>query len=150
MDQLLLVIDACNSGQALYATDERRGPMNTKGLAQLAYEKGMYVLTASQSDGAAFESKKLEHSYLAYALLEEGIKAGAADADGNGQIFLNEWFNYATDRVPTMRTKKEQTRKQLEEDEDEKRVQRPRVFNMRQGGAERFMIARLAARNPSK
>jgi len=150
VDQLLLVIDACNSGQALYATDERRGPMNTKGLAQLAYEKGMYVLTASQSDEAAFESKKLEHSYLAYALLEEGIKAGAADADGNGQIFLNEWFNYATDRVPTMRTKKEQTRKQLEEDEDEKRVQRPRVFNMRQGGAERFMIARLAARNPSK
>jgi len=150
VDQLLLVIDACNSGQALYATDERRGPMNTKGLAQLAYEKGMYVLTASQSDEAAFESKKLEHSYLAYALLEEGIKAGAADADGNGQIFLNEWFNYATDRVPTMRTKKEQTRKQLEEDEDEKRVQRPRVFNMRQGGAERFMIARLAARHPSK
>jgi len=150
VDQLLLVIDACNSGQALYAVDERRGPMNTRGLAQLAYEKGMYVLTASQSDEAAFESKKLEHSYLAYALLEEGIKAGAADADGNGQIFLNEWFNYATDRVPTMRVKKEQTRKQLEEDEDEKRVQRPRVFNMREGGAERFMIARLAARNPSK
>jgi hypothetical protein len=40
VDQLLLVIDACNSGQALYAVDERRGPMNTRGLAQLAYEKG--------------------------------------------------------------------------------------------------------------
>jgi uncharacterized caspase-like protein len=146
VDQLLLVIDACNSGQALYASDERRGPMNTRGLAQLAYEKGMYVLTASQSDEVAFESTRLEHSYLAYALVEEGIKAGAADADRNGQIFLNEWFNYATDRVPTIRTKKELTRKELEEvDEDEKRVQRPRVFNMRQGGAERFMIARTAA-----
>src|ERR1043166_9468414 len=36
---LLLVIDACNSGQALEAEEKRRGPMNSKGLAQLAYEK---------------------------------------------------------------------------------------------------------------
>jgi hypothetical protein len=27
---------------------------------------------------------------------------------------------------------------------DEKRVQRPRVFNMREGGAERFVVARVA------
>jgi hypothetical protein len=33
----------------------------------------------------------------------------------------------------------------LEEvDADEQRVQRPRVFNMREGGAERFEVARLA------
>src|SRR4030095_5340619 len=38
---LLMVIDACNSGQALEAAEKRRGPMNSKGLAQLAYEKGM-------------------------------------------------------------------------------------------------------------
>ena len=47
--QILFVIDACNSGQALEATEARRGPMNSKGLAQLAYEKGMYILTAAQS-----------------------------------------------------------------------------------------------------
>lgn len=151
VDQLLLVIDACNSGQALQAADERRGPMNTRGLAQLAYEKGMYVLTASQSDEVAFESAGLKHSYLAYALVEEGIKSGAADADHNGEIFLNEWFNYATDRVPRIRGQKQQAGKQLEEvDEDEKRVQRPRVFNMREGGAERFAIARLAASAQSR
>jgi uncharacterized caspase-like protein len=50
--QLLLVIDACNSGQALEAEEKRRGPMNSKGLAQLAYEKGMYILTAAQSHQA--------------------------------------------------------------------------------------------------
>ena len=111
----------------------------------------MYVLTASQSDEAAFESKKLEHSYLAYALVQEGIKEGAADADHNGQIFLNEWFDYATDRVPKIGTSKQQSAKRLEEaEEDEKRVQRPRVFNMRRGGAERFIIARLATSNSSK
>jgi WD40 repeat protein/uncharacterized caspase-like protein len=144
VDQLLLVIDACNSGQALHATDERRGPMNARGLAQLAYEKGMYVLTASQSDEKAFESAALTHSYLAYALLEEGIKSGAADLNHDGQILLNEWFSYATERVPRIRGQKQTGGKQLEEvDEDEKRVQRPRLFNMREGGAEKFVIARL-------
>ncbi|HEY0432080.1 MAG TPA: caspase family protein, partial [Pyrinomonadaceae bacterium] len=53
---LLLVIDACNSGQALEAEEKRRGPMNSKGLAQLAYEKGMYILTAAQSYQAALEA----------------------------------------------------------------------------------------------
>ena len=145
VDQLLLVIDACNSGQALKAQEERRGPMNTRGLAQLAYEKGMYILTASQSDEVAFESAGLKHSYLAYALVEEGIKSGAADADSNGQVFLKEWFDYATERVPRIGREKTQTGKQLEEvDADEQRVQRPRVFNMREGGAERFVVARLA------
>ncbi|HEX3279946.1 MAG TPA: caspase family protein [Pyrinomonadaceae bacterium] len=145
VDQLLLIIDACNSGQALKAEDERRGPMNARGLAQLAYEKGMYILTASQSDEVAFESAGLKHSYLAYALVEEGIKSGAADEDKDGQVFLKEWFDYATERVPRIGGGKKQTGKQLEEvDADEQRVQRPRVFNMREGGAERFEVARLA------
>jgi uncharacterized caspase-like protein len=146
VDQLLLIIDACNSGQALNAEEERRGPMNTKGLAQLAYEKGMYVLTASQSDEVAFESAGLKHSYLAYALVEEGIKSGAADRDRNGQVFLKEWFDYATERVPRIGKQKFRVGRELEEvDPDEQRVQRPRVFNMRQGGAERFVIAQLSA-----
>ena len=55
-DKLLMVIDACNSGQALEAEERRRGPMNSKGLAQLAYEKGMYILTAAQSYQAAQEA----------------------------------------------------------------------------------------------
>jgi hypothetical protein len=146
-DQLLFILDACNSGQALQSDDERRGPMNTRGLAQLAYEKGMYVLTASQSDEVAFESAGLKHSYLAYALVEEGIKSGAADSDHNGQIFLQEWLDYATERVPRILTDKPRAGKELEEvDPDEKRVQRPRVFNMRERGAERFVIASLSGR----
>jgi uncharacterized caspase-like protein len=146
-DQLLFIVDACNSGQVLQSEEQRRGPMNTRGLAQLAYEKGMYVLTASQSDEVAFESAGLKHSYLAYALVEEGIKSGAADTDRDGEVFLKEWFDYATERVPRIATDKPRAGKELEEIEaDEKRVQRPRVFNMREGGAERFIIAKLAAR----
>jgi hypothetical protein len=47
--KLVLIVDACNSGLALEAEEKRRGPMNSKGLAQRAYEKGRWVLTASQS-----------------------------------------------------------------------------------------------------
>ena len=101
--QLLLVIDACNSGQALEAEEKRRGPMNSKGLAQLAYEKGMYVLTAAQSYQAAHEAAKFGHGFLTYALVEEGLKHGAADREPKDRaIDLREWLNYATDEVPRM------------------------------------------------
>jgi WD40 repeat protein len=148
-DQLLLVIDACNSGQALEAEEKRRGPMNAKGLAQLAYEKGMYVLTASQSTEVAFESEVLKHSYLTYALVEEGIKSGAGDVDGDGKLLLREWFDYATERVPRIRIAKGRiVSRELEEGGPDDRVQRPRGFNMREGGAEGFVIANLTGAGP--
>ncbi|HZE68438.1 MAG TPA: caspase family protein [Pyrinomonadaceae bacterium] len=106
-DKLLMVIDACNSGQALEAEERRRGPMNSKGLAQLAYEKGMYILTAAQSYQAAQEVSQLGHGLLTYALVEEGLKQGAADSDPkDGQIVVREWFDYATTRVPNMQLEK--------------------------------------------
>src|SRR5262249_41088399 len=77
--QLLLVIDACESGQALEAEEKRRGPMNSKGLAQLAYEKGMNILTAAQSYQAAMEATQIGHGYLTYALIVDGIENLAAD-----------------------------------------------------------------------
>lgn len=99
---IVLVIDACNSGQALEAEEKRRGPMNSKGLAQLAYEKGMYVLTASQRDQAAFEASWLGHGYLTYALVEEGLEESFSDADRDGSVSVREWLDYAAARVPSM------------------------------------------------
>ena len=99
--RLLLVIDACNSGQALEAEEMRRGPMNSKGLAQLAYEKGMYVLTASQSFQAAQEVSRIGHGLLTYALIVEGLEKGLADFEPkDGQVIVREWLDYATLRVP--------------------------------------------------
>jgi hypothetical protein len=87
----------------LEAEEKRRGPMNSKGLAQLAYEKGMYVLTAAQSYQAAQEAARLGHGFLTYALVEEGLKQGAADREPkNGSIDIREWLNFATDEVPKM------------------------------------------------
>jgi hypothetical protein len=100
---VLLIIDACNSGKALDSDEQRRGPLNSKGLAQLAYEKGMYVLAAAQAYQAAMESARLGHGYLTYALAEEGLTRSAADVKpADGQITANEWFEYASRRVPQL------------------------------------------------
>ena len=151
----LMVIDACNSGQALEAEEKRRGPMNSKGLAQLAYEKGMYILTAAQSYQAALEAEQLGHGYLTFALVEEGLKTLKADGEpSDGEVLLREWLNYATDRVPRMQEEKMRTarglRKELafvegEEkvaDVDKRNVQRPRVFYRREEDARPLVVAK--------
>jgi uncharacterized caspase-like protein len=100
--KLVLVIDACNSGQALDEEEKRRGPMNSKGLAQLAYEKGMYILTASQSFQQALEVDRLGHGLLTFALVEEGLDTSAAMPPGNTDLGVREWLDYAARRVPEM------------------------------------------------
>jgi WD40 repeat protein len=147
--QLVLVIDACNSGQALESEEKRRGPMNSKGLAQLAYEKGMYILTAAQSYQAALEQRRLGHGYLTYALVEEGLKTPAADArPKDGQVELGEWLDYAVARVPLMQagTATDAQGRILEQEEDAKKktrdVQRPRVFYRSNTDARQMIIAR--------
>jgi uncharacterized caspase-like protein len=147
--QMVLVIDACNSGQALEAEERRRGPMNSKGLAQLAYEKGMYILTAAQSYQAALETAQLGHGYLTYALVEEGLKKGSADrSTKDGQVSVREWFDYATDRVPEMQEENSGARLLLQEDEKSKdparvrNLQRPRAFYRREPERVPVIIAR--------
>jgi WD40 repeat protein len=153
--QLLMVIDACNSGQALEAEEKRRGPMNSKGLAQLAYEKGMYILTAAQSYQAALEAAKLGHGYLTYALVEEGLKTNASDrTPKDGQVLVREWLDFATARVPEMQMEKiEEQRKMgrelglvikfVESDTGpDRNVQRPRVFYRREMESNPMIVAR--------
>ena len=152
--QLLLVIDACNSGQALEAEEKRRGPMNSKGLAQLAYEKGMYVLTAAQSYQAALEATHLGHGLLTYALVEEGLKTMIADHDPkDGELVAKEWLDFATARVPEMQLEDMKRARSAGKDlsfaEDERQLemgqrtgQRPRVFYRRELDAHPWVIAK--------
>jgi WD40 repeat protein/uncharacterized caspase-like protein len=146
---LLLIIDACNSGQALETEEKRRGPMNSKGLAQLAYEKGMYILTAAQSFQAALEAAQLGHGYLTYALVEEGLKTPLADSSPkDGVVIAREWLDFATERVPQMQEEKmSQGRgiglQEITFSEGEKRqVQRPRVFYRRELEANPLVITK--------
>jgi len=155
---LLLVIDACNSGQAIEAEEKRRGPMNSKGLAQLAYEKGMYILTAAQSYQAALEAAQLGHGLLTYALVEEGLKTAVADNEPkDGIVSAREWLDFATERVPLMQEEKmKQGRglgvdiaftegEQKIADPDKRSVQRPRVFYRREMETDPLVIAKPGA-----
>jgi WD40 repeat protein len=149
--EVLLVIDACNSGQALDAAEKRRGPMNSRGLAQLAYEKGMYILTAAQSYQAALEVKQFGHGLMTYALVDEGLKRGLADDDPHdGLIETREWLDYATLRVPQLLgAKLERARAAVtinaEPTADEDEVQRPRLFYRREAAAQPLIIGSVAA-----
>ncbi len=148
--QLVMVMDACNSGQALEAEEKRRGPMNSKGLAQLAYEKGMYILTATESYQKAREPDRLGHGYLTYALVDEGLKTNVADrAPKDGQVLLREWFLFATERVPLMQKENRDDRAKQSRDaggtfslNDDDTLQRPRVFYRREIEATPFVAAR--------
>jgi WD40 repeat protein len=152
---LLLIIDACNSGQALEAEEKRRGPMNSKGLAQLAYEKGMYILTAAQSFQAALEAAQLGHGLLTYALVEEGLKTTIADTQPkDGVLIAREWLDFATERVPQMQEQKMNEGRGLGltisftegegnvADPQQRSVQRPRVFYRREMEANPLVIAK--------
>lgn len=149
---LLLVIDACHSGQALEAAEKRQGPMNSKGLAQLAYEKGMYVLTAAQSYQAAIELERLGHGLLTYALVETGLAAGGADyAPADGSILLREWLDFSAERVPELQLDELRQPRNMnlvfvggeESLTPEKRsLQRPRVFYRRELESQPLVVGR--------
>jgi WD40 repeat protein len=146
---LLMVLDACNSGQALEAEEQRRGPMNTKGLAQLAYEKGMNILTAAQSYQSAQEAATLGHGYLTFALIEDGLKRMSADQrPQDGQLVLREWLDYATAAVPQMQAarvnaetgaKRGLVKTKLQRLRE---IQRPRVFYRREVEAQPLLIGK--------
>jgi WD40 repeat protein len=143
---LLLIVDACESGKALDPNDKRggRGPMNSKGLAQLAYDKGMNILTAS--DQAALESSHLGHGYLTYALVADGIKTMAADnRPPDGHVWLREWLDYATDRVPRLQDDRYKETSRGKRDLRLELIiqkQRPRVFYRREVEAQPLVIAK--------
>ncbi|HLG17236.1 MAG TPA: caspase family protein [Blastocatellia bacterium] len=155
---LLMVIDACNSGQALESEEKRRGPMNSKGLAQLAYEKGIYILTAAQSYQAALEAEELGHGFLTYALVEEGLKRGAADnAPKDGRIFVREWLDYPVERVPEMQAAALEGIRGLKivfvpgeesvTDPAKRNVQRPRVFYRREVEVHPLVVEKVPGRD---
>jgi hypothetical protein len=129
--------------------------MNSKGLAQLAYEKGMYILTAAQSYQAALEAARLGHGYLTYALVEEGLKTNVSDlAPKDGQVWVREWLDFATARVPEMQLQKIEEQRKLgrglellikfvESDTGQDRnVQRPRVFYRRETESSPLVVAK--------
>ncbi|MBC2653107.1 caspase family protein [Novosphingobium aerophilum] len=102
--ELALIIDACHSAASVDANGFRAGPMGDAGLGQLAFDKQMRILAATQSDDVARESDRLGQGLLTYALAREGIMdiGGKADEDGNATITLDEWLRYGVNRLPAL------------------------------------------------
>lgn len=98
-----LIIDACHAAAAIRDDQFIPGPMDSPGLAQLAYDQGFAVLVATQADDVALESDKLQQGVLSYALVSEGLDSLQADVSPrDGNIGRIEWLRYATARVPEL------------------------------------------------
>ena len=101
---IALVIDACHSAASVADGRFKPGPMGDSGLGQLAYDKGIRILAATQADDVALEDSRLGQGLLTYALAVDGLGAGAADLDGDASIRIDEWLAYAVRRMPTLAT----------------------------------------------
>jgi WD40 repeat protein/uncharacterized caspase-like protein len=102
--EIVLIIDACHSAASVEGGgDFRPGPMGSKGLGQLAYDKKIRVLVASQSNQTADETDALGMGFLSYALARDGLLKKQADwKPEDTRIQLREWLSYAVRRVPEL------------------------------------------------
>jgi hypothetical protein len=102
--EMVLIVDACHSAASIQGPDFKPGPMGSRGLGQLAYDKGMRVLAAAQTNNVALELRTLQHGLLSYSLLEDGIVRGLADSDmpRDGTVTTQEWLTFAVKGVPEL------------------------------------------------
>ncbi len=146
--RIMMVIDACNSG-AIEGKEKRRGPMNSIGLAQLAYEKGMYILTASQSyqsanEAAVIGDKQINHGFLTFALLES-LNDKTVDKNADGSVTEREWFDHAVEYVPRIQKEAAKNIKGSEPVDiagESEVFQTPRLFLPRDIGQRPFVVTR--------
>ena len=103
--ETVLIIDACQSAGAVDRPGFKPGPLGNRGFGQLAYDKRMRVLAASQSDQSARElGGQIGHGVLTYALVHDGLlvdpKKSGIEISDNGSLTLKQWLTYPTKRVP--------------------------------------------------
>ena len=101
--ELILVVDACHSAASVQGGGFKPGPMGSRGLGQLSYDKGMRILTSTQADDVALESALVEQGLLTYALTRDGLESARADFQPRDErITVAEWLAYGVGRVPAL------------------------------------------------
>ncbi len=112
--ELMLILDACHAA-AFIETGYKPGPMNSRGVGQLAYNKGIKILAATQENNVALESKNLQHGLLSFALVNDGIERNLADYSPLDKIITSsEWLGFGAKRVPILAADLEAKRKDIE------------------------------------
>lgn len=98
-----MIVDACQSAASVQGEGFKPGPMGSRGLGQLSFDKGMRILAASQSDEFALEDNRLQHGLLTFSLIKDGLEAFDADHEPRDKtILLDEWLRYGVRRVPVL------------------------------------------------
>jgi hypothetical protein len=97
---VVLIVDACHSAAAIASGAWRPGPLGSPTFGQLAYDKRMEVLAASQTQGTALEiGGSISGGILTYALIHDGLRAHKA-TDAGSPITIKSLMQYAARRVP--------------------------------------------------
>ena len=101
--QLALIVNCCHAAATVEQPGFKPGPMGSRGLGQLAYDKAMRILAASAADDVALEAlvKGEGSGLLTYALVREGLMRSQAAEPGGG-LTLGGLLKYAEGRVPTL------------------------------------------------
>lgn len=102
--EIVLIIDACHSAAGVEGRGGfNPGPMGSPGLGQLAYDKKIRILVASQANQTAQETDALGMGFLSFALTKDGLGKLQADwKPADGRIFLREWLQWGVRRVPQL------------------------------------------------
>ncbi len=159
---IVMIVDACHSAASVEGTGFKPGPMGSRGLGQLAYDKGMRILASTRADDLAWESPDIRQGLLSYALVHQGLEQGAADfRPTDGRIGVGEWLVFGSEQVPRLYVAAKQARnvklgaRLMAFDPDTRlprrvevggkdvmgRIQRPALFDYRRG-ADPLLIRR--------
>lgn len=151
---IIFIIDACHSAASVDNGKFKPGPLGDPGLGQLAYDKGIRILAATQADDVALEDGVRRHGLLSFALAGDGEglsnRDGLVDMDDDDTVSLNEWLSYAAWRLPRMNDDKRVRSNADEEGETgfrfparslfaKKKVQSPSLFDFR--GSDDIILA---------
>jgi len=96
---LALILDACQAA-GLPGKEFRPAPLGNRGIGQLAYDKGMFILAGTQSTNSAKESGLYRHGLLTYALIQEGLIDDKARTPTG--LTLRQWLEFGEGRVPSL------------------------------------------------
>ena len=129
--EMAMIIDACHSGASVTAGGFKPGPMGDPGLGQLAFDKGIRILAASQAAEVALEDAGLRQGLLTYGLVHDGLSGAAGD------LRLDQWLRFGAERLPGLSRERQaaaaagrsQSSSGIEVDDDGSAVQQPQLFD---------------------
>lgn len=143
-EEMVLILDACHSAASVESGEFKAGPMGNSGLGQLAYDKRMRILAASQIADVALENDQLQKGLLSFALVDEGLKERRADWEPqDGTIRMNEWLTFGVRAVPEVFERARSGKLRAAVPTGRKiEIQRPALFDFAYRASDDFVVSR--------